>query len=499
MGKSLSASLRVATIYAVFAGAWILFSDMAVEAMVADARLLTQIQTFKGWFFVTVTAALLFFLVLGNNRKVERVFQLDGLTGLLNHHMVKNQLDRRLATLQDGQKLIVGYLDVDNFKSLNQTLGFDRADDFILQLAAAIERFAMKDAIIGCLPPDQFIVAREYTAGEVIDSRVRAYQALFKKVAQQFNIDASCSIGVALYPDDGKNAKGLMNSAVEALNIAKQRGNAVQYHDKSLTQRAEKRRQMLQELRKAIDEQTLSLVYQPKYQIDNLALSGLEVLLRWEHPQEGFISPATFIPLAEEYGLSHDISRFVVNRAAEELGASGLLGQPIKHVAINVSAAEFNQESTMDDLLAWIKQFPQLAAYLRIEITETATLTDMAQSSAIINKMRKEGLGFSIDDFGTGYTSLAMLKDFTIDEIKIDRSFVSAIEQDDRSKTIVGSIIAMAKNFSINVVAEGVETASQLDVLLAMGCKEAQGFYLGRPMTLSALQEHVKSPALNPV
>ncbi len=233
------------------------------------------------------------------------------------------------------------------------------------------------------------------------------------------------------------------------------------------------------------------VVYQPKYKVDSQEVSGVEVLIRWKHAEHGLISPAKFIPLAEEFGLSLDISKLVVRKTATDLLNSGLLGKQLRHVAINVSAAEFNNPNDMDELLQCIKQFPDLAPYLRIEITETATLTNFEQSSALINKLRDEGLSVSIDDFGTGYSSLAMLKDLTIDELKIDRSFVFGLSDGGRSNTIVNAIIGMAKSFKINVVAEGVETEEQLDILKSMGCGEVQGFFLGVPMKIEDIKTHL--------
>lgn len=299
-------------------------------------------------------------------------------------------------------------------------------------------------------------------------------------------------MGVALYPHDGQSAKELMVAATEALSFAKQKKNAIQFHDKALTEKALQRRQMISDLQQAISNEALTVVYQPKYKIKSQTASGLEVLVRWNHPIHGFISPDVFIPIAEENGYSSAISWLVIKKASQELGPSGLLGTNIAHVAVNISATEFNDANEMDKLTQFIKTQSTLAPYMRIEITETATLNDMKKSLDIISKLQASGITFSVDDFGTGYTSLAMLKDLTVDEIKIDRSFVSEIEHDERSRTIVSAIVGMAKSFKINVVGEGVETQAQLDALLAMGCEEAQGYYLGRPMPINDLVKHLQ-------
>ncbi len=493
--KSWSATLKVTFAYVVFAGLWILYSDMAVDAMFDDPRAITRVQTFKGWLFVIITALLLFIMVLRNYQRVERAFQVDGLTGLLSHHVFQLQLEHRLQTIPSDQILVVGYLDIDDFKELNQAIGFDRADHFLIQLAENLEAHNWRAATIGRLPPDQFAVVHECDSAASINEFANSFQSLFDRTASKMGIEASCSIGIAVYPEDGESAKELMNATATALAAAKRSGTSIQYHDKRLSEQTSRRREMLDGIRAAIDSKSFSVVYQPKYVIGTGASSGVEVLIRWHHPIHGYISPAEFIPLAEEHGLSHAISTQVLESVARELGESELLGTLVHHVSINISATEFNEVSEMDRLMACIRKYPRLMPYLRIEITETATLTDMQQSIAITNKLREAGLGISIDDFGTGYTSLAMLKDFPIDEIKIDRSFVSGLESDGRSRTIVEAIIAMASSFDINVVAEGVETQGQLDTLAGMGCLEAQGFLLGVPMPLVALEEHLAPEA----
>ncbi|WP_234912291.1 GGDEF domain-containing phosphodiesterase, partial [Vibrio anguillarum] len=265
-----------------------------------------------------------------------------------------------------------------------------------------------------------------------MDSHVRSVQRLYTHRAKQHNIETTCCIGVAIYPADGISARELMVSATEALNVAKKQKNAIQYHDKTLTEKAMQRRQMVLDLRLAIDDDSLTVVYQPKYDLKTLTVNGVEVLIRWNHPVKGAIPPDVFIPLAEDNGLTGAISKFVVGKVSQELGRSGILGTQIKHVAVNVSATEFNNADEMYELTRFIQQHENLNSYIRIEITETATLTDMKKSVEIISNLQSNGITFSIDDFGTGYTSLAMLKDLTVDEIKIDRSFVSEVEHDDR-------------------------------------------------------------------
>lgn len=491
MDKAAMSALRVAIIYVLFAACWILFSDMIVESLTTDKNLLTSIQTYKGLAFVIFTASLLFIMVLRNNRTLEKANDMDSLTGLHSINLFIRTLKQKIKGLKANDRLVLGYLDVDNFKAINESIGFDQADELLKDLANHLSRATLQGSIVARMQADQFASFSKIDGSIDLDAHARNLQRIFTQRCQYLGLKATCSIGVALFPADGNSAKELMVAATEALSVAKQKKNTIQYHDKAMTEKALLRRQMIIDLQQAIAEEQLTVVYQPKYTISTLEASGIEVLVRWNHAHHGFISPAEFIPLAEENGLSAAITKLVIELASKELSNSGLLGAKVQHVAVNVSATEFNSPDKMINLTEFIKDQSSLAAYMRIEITETATLNDMRKSLDIISNLQSAGITFSVDDFGTGYTSLAMLKDLTVDEIKIDRSFVSELVEDERSRTIVKAIIAMSESFNINVVAEGVETVEQLNILKDMGCQEAQGYYLGRPMQVDQLIMHL--------
>lgn len=496
MRSDILSALKITAFYAAFAGIWILFSDLAVSLLVQDQQTITLVQTLKGWFFVGVTGALLFVLVARSLDRVRQAYDLDSLTGLMSYAAFKAQLARLASDLPDHQVLVVCYLDIDGFHKLNQAQGGELADTFLQALAADLNSQRSVQDILCRLPPDQFAMARRVPKQQSVADQALAVERLFRGTCERFGLALTCSMGVATFPGDSDSPKDLLDAASAALKEAKRATNRICFHNKQLAQAERDRWQMLEELRAALDQGALSLVYQPKYHADTRAVAGLEVLVRWRHPQRGFISPAQFVPIAEENGLSLQLTEFVIARAASELAATGLLGGKVQHVAINVSATEFNSEQAMQQLYACIQAHPALAPCVRIEITETATLTDIPKSSALISKLRDKGLSFSVDDFGTGYTSLAMLKDFTIDEIKIDRSFVAVVDTDSRARTIVRAVIAMAANFNIDVVAEGVETAAQLRTLQSMGCKQVQGYYLAHPMPVATLLEHLNRDVL---
>ncbi|MDO6426078.1 bifunctional diguanylate cyclase/phosphodiesterase [Thalassotalea sp. 1_MG-2023] len=494
MDKVVNSAVKIAFIYAIFAGLWILFSDLAVETFIDSSNLRALAQTYKGLVFVFITAMMLLVLVYRNNRALEKTNDLDSLTGLHSINMFIRSLDKAIGSLHSHEKIILGYLDIDDFKALNETIGFDRADMFLRDLASDITKATLARSVTSRLHADQFASFAFINTNEAfdMDAHVLSFQRLFAKRAKQNGINVTCCIGVALYPTDGENAKELMVSATEALEIAKKQQNAIQYHDKALTEIAMQRRQLVLDLRQAIKDEALTVVYQPKYNLNTLTISGVEVLVRWIDERHGFVSPADFIPLAEDNHLTNAISKLVVGKAAKELAEAGLLNGVLQHIAVNVSATEFNNQDEMRVLTQFIKSLEHFAPFVRLEITETATLTDMKKSVDIIADLQQQGITLSIDDFGTGYTSLTMLKDLTVDEIKIDRSFISEIEHDERSKTIVNAIIVMAKSFGVNIVAEGIETDNQLKLLQDMGCIEAQGFLLAKPMPINELVTHLQ-------
>ncbi|MDW6019182.1 EAL domain-containing protein [Vibrio plantisponsor] len=491
MSRTVTSAVKVAATYALFATLWILFSDLAVETLLPSAEMRAVAQTYKGIAFVVITAGLLLAMVLKGNNALEKANDMDSLTGLHSMTMFVRTLNLTIRQLKPNEQLILGYLDIDDFKRINDAIGFEKADAFLRDLAQALNQALLPGSFASRLHADQFASFAKISGEYDMDEHMQDIQRLYNRLSKDYGIESTCCISIALYPQDGSTAKELMVSATEALNVAKEKKNAIQYHDKALTEKALQRRQMMLDLRNAIDNEILSVVYQPKYDLKTLNVNGVEVLVRWNHPTKGFISPDVFIPLAEINGLTGAISKLVINKVAKELSSTDLLGNKIKTIAVNVSAAEFNNADEMHELVRFIQAQESIAPFISIEITETATLDNLNNSVEVISSLQKCGIAISIDDFGTGYTSLAMLKDLTVDEIKIDRSYISEVDNDDRSRTIVSAIIAMTNSFGINLVAEGVETETQLKILQEMGCQQAQGYYLGRPMPLHQLIEHL--------
>lgn len=492
MPKSLISALRISLTYCIFAALWIIFSDKALEWLVQDLTLLTQAQTLKGWFFVAVTTGLLFILVSSAFRTIESLNQVDALTGLLRYYSFQKELDKKISYRQDEQVVLLMYLDFSQFSHLNKTLGFETADRVLVGFSKRLKNLYNADATLGRLGPDQFAIALLIEQGsEVIDETIHQLKKMFDTNARVKQLELNCAMGVAIQPNDGHTATLLMSAATSALNKAKIENSGVQFFNKELSKQETERQNLLQDLRQALKHEELSVVYQPQYDLRNEKLTGVEVLIRWQHPKLGFIPPDVFVELAEENNLCDQLSAFVVRRANNELTEHGLLAEDIPRVSINISAVEFNSTSLMEKLIKQIEKVPELAKRLQIEITETAALDDLVKSVKIIQRLKEQGIKLSVDDFGTGYTSLVILRDLPVNELKIDRSFIGAIEHEKKSRAIVEAMITMTKGFDMTVVAEGVETQEQQVLLTHMGCTEAQGYLLAMPMDIHKLTHHI--------
>ncbi|GGO64116.1 putative bifunctional diguanylate cyclase/phosphodiesterase [Bowmanella pacifica] len=484
----------IAAIYFLFGAAWIMFSDLALQNTITDLALMTQLQTYKGWLYVAVNALLLYWLIRQALRRFERLGQRDPLTNLYRHHQCISYLKELLnAAAAKQQKVLLLHLDIDNFKSLNQQLGYRGADSFLKALADKLRACYQADTLLARLGTDQFVVARSVTAGQGDwEQQAIILNRYFSQVAAEHNLKVSCCIGVALGPDDGDNARALLLASSASLASARQEGpDSIRLFNRALSEAEHERQMLVSDLRQAIESQSLSLVYQPQFNTASGQISGCEVLLRWRHPRHGWVSPEHFVGLAERHNLISALSAFVVRQTASELVEAGLLGNGLSRVSVNISALEFSNPALMEVLQQELNAVPQLLPFLQLEITETAALTDLNASVLQLARLKQKGLRFAIDDFGTGYTSLMMLKELPIDEVKIDRAFIRDLLKQPRTIAIVEAITAMARGFGINVVAEGVETSEQLQCLTACGCQEAQGYLLAMPMAIDELANFV--------
>ncbi|MBN8970210.1 MAG: EAL domain-containing protein [Rhizobiales bacterium] len=407
--------------------------------------------------------------------------QHDNLTGLANRALLCRQLDDRLIhTRRNRKKVAVLFLNLDGFKAINDTLGHGIGDRVLVGVARRLQSVLREEDSIARLGSDEFaIVQSDVTRPE--DAALLAERLLMTNsdpyVFDGHTVMCGASIGIAIGPGDGEDADKLLKNANMALSRAKSEGRGVfSFFEADMDARAQKRRHIEMELRAAIDDGALQAHYQPLIDLKSGRITGAEALVRWPHPVRGTVSPAEFIPVAEETGLINPIGNLMLRRAC--MDAASWPGDA--RVAVNLSPLQFRVGNLLAMVMDALKQSGLPPRRLELEITETLLLEKSDHVLATLHALRALGVRISMDDFGTGYSSLSYLRSFPFDKIKIDRSFVSDLAANHEAHAIVRSIISLGMSLGVTITAEGVETEAELGCLRAEGCHEAQGFLFSR-------------------
>lgn len=420
----------------------------------------------------------------------ERIHHLathDGLTGLPNRMMFGQLLNKAIqdARLHNGQCAVL-FLDLDRFKYINDTLGHEAGDMLLTDVTARFHQALQGQHVIARLGGDEFVVLiQDLTnilhAGDVARALLAAAIEPVRLLGKECRVSAS--IGIAVYPQDGDNEQALMKNADIAMYFAKEQGkNNFQFYSKDIRTQSVERLVMENCLRFALERGELSLHYQPKRNLVDGRVTGMEALLRWDNPELGSVSPLQFIPIAEETGLIIDIGKWVLKTACAQLVKWLQAGMPALSMAVNLSVRQFSDDRLLHDIAAILEETGLPANLLELEITESMVIHNPSHARRLIGAIKKMGLHLAMDDFGTGYSSLAQLKHFPIDILKIDRSFIRDLATTSEDKAITEAIIALGKTLRLTVVAEGVETKEQEIFLREHGCDEMQGYYFSRPL-----------------
>ena len=425
-------------------------------------------------------------------RQVEQLARFDSLTGLPNRATFMDELERALARARRlGHTFAVGFIDLDRFKNINDSLGHAAGDELLKVMARRLPNALRETDLVARLGGDEFVVLIEGHA--TAPTLALVGQKLLGAICEPLAIagrafQISASLGLALFPGDGDDAATLLKHADAAMYQAKAQGkNNTQFYARQLSDKTAREFALEADLRQAVARDELVLHYQPKVTLAGDSVRGVEALLRWAHPQHGLLSAGEFIPLAEERGLIVPIGRWVIQAACRQLRDWRAAGVPALRCAVNLSALQLSNESLIDDITAAITGCALEPAWLEVEITESALMADPVRANGILQRLHALGVHITIDDFGIGYSSLAYLKRFPAQTLKIDRSFVSGLPDDRDDLAITRAIIAITHSLELNVVGEGVETEAQLALLRRLGCDEAQGYLLGRPMAAQAL------------
>ena len=420
-------------------------------------------------------------------RQMAHAAEHDALTGLPNRMLLNDRVSQAIiAAPHHMKKVAVLFLDLDGFKHINDSLGHPIGDKLLQSIANRLVECARDSDTVSRQGGDEFVVLLSEV--EQAEDAAIAARRMLQTVAECYSIDrhdlhVTASVGVSVYPDDGLDAETLIKNADTAMYQAKESGRqSYKFFKPAMNVRAVERQSLEEGLQRALERRELTLYYQPQVNLTTGAITGAEALIRWMHPTRGLVSPADFIPVAEDCGLILSIGAWVLREACGQARAWMDAGLRATNMAVNVSAMEFRDQNFLENLFAILAETGLDPKSLELELTESVLMKHASSTAKILQTLRESGMRVAVDDFGTGYSSLSYLRKFPVDTLKIDQSFIRQISTDGDDTTIVKAVIGMARDLKLRVIAEGVETPEQAVFLRACRCQEAQGYYFGRPV-----------------
>ena len=428
------------------------------------------------------------------HQKIQHQAYHDALTGLPNRLLFQDRLNHALQLgLRSEVEVAILFIDLDRFKSINDTLGHKVGDGFLRQIAENLRSCVRSSDTLARLDGDEFALIVENVSSETEIAKVadKVNQAINCPIqVEGHDLFPSGSIGISMTREGCYEREQLVREADVAMYHAKELGGSQYFfYSDDMQMRVNESLSMECALRKAIDKEQLIVFYQPKVCVQSGTIRGVEALLRWEHPDHGMVSPDAFIPLAEKTGLIVSIGKWVLRKACEQAVKWHRAGYPDLTISINVSVRQFNDPNFHDDVVAILDETGIDPHKVDLEITESCTISNIQRTIDILQKLRERGVSISLDDFGTGFSSLSFLNQLPLDSLKVDRSFIQNIRDCACDGELAKLIIGIASSLKLNVVAEGVETESHLSFLRLNGCDEYQGYYLSPPVSYEDINE----------
>lgn len=419
--------------------------------------------------------------------EISHLAEHDALTDLPNRLLLNDRLTQAISMARRTQKQVaVLFLDLDGFKQINDSLGHAIGDKLLQSVAARLSTCVRKSDTVSRWGGDEYVILLS-EVGQAADAAVSAAKIIAELKGLhnigKYRLHITASIGISTYPEGGKDSETLIKNADMAMYHAKENGrDNFQFFEKEMNLRAVERQSIEGELRYALEREELLLHYQPKLNLKTGAITSVEALVRWQHPQRGLLQPGQFLGVAEDSGLILGIGRWVLREACRQMRAWLDAGLPAVPVAVNISPREFRSADFFESVRAALKQTALDPKFLELEITEAVLMQNAASTSSALAELKAIGVRLAVDDFGTGYSSLSYLTRFPIDALKLDQSFVRNILVNRNDAIVARTIIKMGQSLKLRVIAEGVETEEQLAFLKAAGCDEAQGYYFSRPV-----------------
>jgi diguanylate cyclase (GGDEF)-like protein len=517
------ASLKIIFVYVIIGFLWIIGSDYVLEILFPDPETWQLAQNVKGIFYVVITAAIFYTIIRyrmlmysdtihnleaaykeldeGHHRSLKLENQLydlafyDPLTGLPNKIMLEQTINHYIQ--EKGEQGIIGivYFDIDEFRTINEVKGHSMGDELITTIAHRLQDSIKKPNLVARMGGDEYVLA--FFDISHLENFLPMVEEHIKTIRQSYMLDEdqffiTISGGIALYPDHGRDYITLMRHADAAMSIAKSKGrDQIVIFDEEMVLVIKQQTELLNQLRQAIHQNEFQLHYQPIIDIATGKSVGAEALIRWVHPTKGFIPPLEFISLSEKNGFIKEITEWVFKDAADHYTEWGK--QKNFKISVNLSATMLMNDKFIGNLIQWIKEYKIDCKKFNIEITETAIIPDIEKSIHVLNSLRRLGFTIALDDFGTGYSSLTYLQKLPIDAIKIDRTFISSIKEDTEEFYVLKYMIDLAHHLKLDVVAEGIETIEQAEMIKKYHVDYAQGYYYCKPMPQNRVIEYFKS------
>lgn len=434
--------------------------------------------------------------------KLDHLAHHDGLTDLPNRMLLQDRLGQAIeAVRRQGGQLAVLFMDLDRFKHINDTLGHGVGDQLLKSVAERLVACIRQSDTVSRQGGDEFVLL--LSGIEHAEDAAHFAQKILSRLAlphyiDGFDLHVSVSIGIGIYPADGRDVETLLKSADTAMYHAKENGrNNYKFFEPEMNARAVERQAIEACLRRALEREEFVLHYQPKITLHDGAIVGVEALIRWQHPQRGLLQADEFVSIAEDCGLIRPIDRWVLREACSQAQVWLQAGLPPITMAVNTSALEFRADDFLVNLRTVLDETGLAPNCLEIELTESVLIRDAAAAESVLHGIANLGVKLTIDDFGTGFSSLSYLKRFPIDTLKIDKSFVRQMTSNADDASIVNAVISMGKSLSQRIIAEGVETPEQHARLLALQCDEGQGDYFGRPVVAGTIASLLRTGLAN--
>ncbi|TVY06697.1 putative bifunctional diguanylate cyclase/phosphodiesterase [Paenibacillus cremeus] len=422
--------------------------------------------------------------------KIAHMAYHDSLTDLPNRLLFDERLNESFEDAKrNGHMLAVVFFDLDRFKVINDTLGHHVGDQLLRLLAQRLQLYVNENSVAARFGGDEFIILLDHLSN--IDDAAQFAKGIPEMLKEPFIIEThelfvTASIGISIFPNDAADSDTLLKNADIALYRSKEKGgNSYHYYQPDMNKRSIHRLNLEIQLRKALERNEFEVYYQPLIDLRNGMVFGMESLVRWNHPEWGLVSPAEFIPLAEETGLINPIGNWVLKQACEQNKVWQMMGYPPLVVSVNISAIQFHQVNFVQLVMDALHESGLAPDQLCLEITENIAMNNVPHIIDTMQRLRQLGVRISIDDFGTGYSSLSYLKRFRVHTLKIDQSFIRDVTSDEDNAAIVTALIAMSHRLKIKSLAEGVETKDQLEFLISHGCDEIQGYVFSKPIPAS--------------